>query len=442
MTHTTKTRPLAAIAFFVLAISTLSAAAQETSGRSALLAAAEAAQELRALTAAVELSGEGGFKAYVPTGVGTIKLVRQAEPLDGRVWNSRLDTTYVHKQGDPEEQITALRTPGSFVWIDHEKKTVQERPQDENRSRASAAMNLFALPELTSPEPFSRELREGTSWKLLDRETVDGVACEVVEVTYDMSDNRASRDPSLSLIRTPTTKFYIGVEDRLPRRIERISNQSMISFSIVLDITDLDADPDITPADLAVATPEGYTRTAPARTTTPDPAVEPQTDMPRPHLEPVDEGAPDLPAHGFELVDGAGNEVTLDSLKGSVAVLYFWGTWCVPCRDFSPLVSNLVDTFEGEPVKVFGLPVRERSEEAVRDAISDYKHTLLLNPGGDPVGCDAVARAYKVRRYPTIYVIGFDSEVLAVKWPEPGVDAADTMAEVEQAIRRHLDSKD
>lgn len=442
MTSTTTKRPFAALAFCVLAISALSASAQETSGRSALLAAAEAAHELRALTATVELSGEGGFKAYVPTGRGTIKLVRQAEPFDGRVWNSRLDTSYTHTQGDPEEQISALRTPGSFVWVDHEKKIVQERPHDENRSRASAAMNLFALPELTNPEPFSRELREGTSWKLLDRETVNGVACEVVEVTYDMSDNRASRDPSLSLIRTPSTKYFFGVEDRLPRRIERISNQAMISFSIILDITELAADTDISPADLAIATPDGYTRTAPARTTTPDPAIEPQTDMPRPLVEPVDASAPDLPAHGFELVDGKGNKVTLDSLKGNVAVLYFWGTWCVPCRDFSPLVSNLVDTFEGRPVKVFGLPVRERSEQAVRDAIGGYRHTLLLNPGGDPVGCDAVARAYKVRRYPTIYVIGFDSEVLAVKWPEPGVEAADIMADVEQTIRQHLASKE
>lgn len=431
-------------AFLLLACPAPVAHAQETSGRDALLAAVEAARGLKSLSARVVLSGDGGFKAYVPTGEGTIRLVRQEVPVEGRAWHTRLDTTYIHKQGDPEERISTLRTPMSLIWVEHEQKEVVERRYNDTRSRSASALNLFALPELTSEDPFSRELTEATGWKLHERQTVNGVLCEVVEVSYDISDPRAVRDPALSLIRTPVSKWFFSVEDRLPRRVERISDQGMISFTIVLDLHDVEINEAIDPASLEIQTPEGYSRTEPARTgeggrprvVTTDPAPAP---APAPSTTAAPQ--PDLPAHGFELVDGEGNPVTLESLRGKVAVLYFWGTWCVPCHEFSPLVSDLVDTFAGEPVRVFGLPVRERSEEAVREAIKPYKHTLLLDPAPDVIGCDATARAYKVRRYPTVFVIGFDSEILDVKWPEQDVTTAETMGEIEKTIRDYLASK-
>lgn len=428
--------------FLLLGSAAPVARAQETSGREALLAAVEAARGLKSLSARVVMSGEGGFKAYVPTGEGTIRLLRQDEPVEGRAWHTRLDTTYIHVQGDPEERISTLRTPTSLIWIDHEQKEVIERRHNDTRSRSASALNLFALPELTAEDPFARELTEATGWKLHERQTVNAVLCEVVEVSYDITDPRAVRDPALSLIRTPVSKWFFAVEDHLPRRVERISDQGMISFTIVLDLHDVQVNPELTAASLEIQTPEGYTRTEPARTgeggrprvVAPDPA-------PAPAPSTTAAPQPDLPAHGFELVDAEGNPVTLESLKGSVAVLYFWGTWCVPCHEFSPLVSDLVDTFAGEPVRVFGLPVRERSEEAVREAIKPYKHTLLLDPAPDVIGCDATARAYKVRRYPTVYVIGFDSEILAVKWPEQDVTTAETMGEIEKTIRDYLASK-
>ena len=414
------------------------AVAQETTGDNIILEAVEAAKKLESLTATVKLSGEGGFKDFVPTGNGKITLLKSGEPVDGTAWFSRVDTDYIHKKGEETEAVTALRTPELFVYVDHEKKAVLERSRTDRRSKYNSVVDLFALPEITSASPYRRELREATNWEAVGRETVNGVECDVVEVRYDMA--KGESDDTGRIIRTPGSKWYFGIEDRLPRRIERITDEGMISFSIILDITDLTVNPPVELEAIKIATPEGYSRTYSAKRTareakqnTAPPSTD--ADAAAPQIDPVDIK---LPAHGFELVDGAGNEVSLESLKGNVTVLYFWGTWCVPCKNFSPLVSDLVTTFEGEPVKVFGLPVRERSEDAVREAMSKYKHTLLLNPGGNPIGCDATARAYKVRRYPTIYVIGAESEPLAVKVPEAGVDPAETMADVENTIREYL----
>ena len=445
MSHIIKHKPFRLVAAgLVLALSALVAHAQDTSGKPALLEAVEAARNLKAMTADVVLSGAGGgmFQAFIPTGSGTLKLARQDEPVQGRAWNTRLDTTYIHKKGDEQQQNTALRTPTIFSWIDHEKKVVQEHSFNEHRSQASTVIDLMGLPELTAEEPFGRELREGTSWIKHDQEKVNGVLCDVVEIHYDMTNSQEKRRGGSTMIRTPASKWYLGVDDHLPRRVERITDEGMLAFTIVLDVKNLAVDPDLKPKSLAIETPEGYTRAKRAKQIDAEVLHNPNRILEQKAPEPVEIHHPDkLPAHGFELVDGEGNPVSLDSLKGNVAVLYFWGTWCVPCKTFSPLVSNLVDTFQGEPVKVFGLPVRERSEETVREVMSHYKHTLLLNPGGEPIGCDRTARAYKVRRYPTIYVIGFDSEVLAVKWPEKGVVPADMMGEITETIRDYLDSK-
>lgn len=418
------------------------AAASEAPEAAIFREAAAAARSLRSLKASVNLSGAGGFASVVPTAKGVVRLARDPDIAEGPAWHERIDASYKHTQTADLQEIAALRTPDTFTYVDHAKKTVQETPRSRrNGTIFASAIDLLALPELTGPTPYERELTKATSYDVLGQSEVNGVNCDIIEVRYDMS-SPAKAGRGSSIIRTPASKWFLGVNDRLPRRVERITDEGMISFTIILDLNEVEIENAIDPASLAIETPEGYSRTASAVRTpsasVPKPATNAKPETPSVAPKPVDPTTADLPAHGFELVDGDGNEVTLESLEGNVAVLYFWGTWCVPCRNFSPLVSDLVSTFEGEPVKVFGLPVRERNEQAVRDAMSKYQHTLLLNPSGKPIGCDETARAYKIRRYPTIYVIGPDSRPLAVKGPEAGVDPADTMAEVERTIREAL----
>jgi thiol-disulfide isomerase/thioredoxin len=370
------------------------ASAQET-GENIVLQAVEAAKKLESLTAKVKLTGAGGFKDFVPTADGTIHLLKVEPNEEGLAWTSRVDADYIHKKGEEQQQITAVRSPLVLAYIDHDKKSVEERGRNSNRTVHSSVIDLLAIPELTAAEPYRRELREGEAWTNAGRETVNGVECDVVEIRYDMT--KGSDRNANQIIRTPGAKWYFGVEDRIPRRVERITDEGMISFTIVLDLTDVEINPGIEPEAMEIETPEGYSRTISSKRTTKD-GVEKiaspgPTRAPAVDAEPgaIDPTQVKLPAHGFELVDADGNEVSLESLKGNVAVLYFWGTWCVPCKQFSPLVSDLVATFEGEPVKVFGLPVRERDESAVRAAMDKYNHTLLLDPSDRAIGCDVTA---------------------------------------------------
>ena len=74
------------------------------------------------------------------------------------------------------------------------------------------------------------------------------------------------------------------------------------------------------------------------------------------------------PAPAFTLKDTDGNEVSLESLKGSVVVIDFWATWCGPCMKGLPKIDEFAKWAKdgGKPVKVFGVNTMEEAEGAER----------------------------------------------------------------------------
>jgi thiol-disulfide isomerase/thioredoxin len=58
------------------------------------------------------------------------------------------------------------------------------------------------------------------------------------------------------------------------------------------------------------------------------------------------------PAITLHTLDGA--EIGTESLRGKVVILNFWATWCVPCREEMPLLSDYASRHAGEGVVVLG----------------------------------------------------------------------------------------
>jgi thiol-disulfide isomerase/thioredoxin len=103
----------------------------------------------------------------------------------------------------------------------------------------------------------------------------------------------------------------------------------------------------------------------------------------------------------WSLVTLDGDTVTSAGLRGSVVVVNFWATWCVPCRVEMPSLQKLHERHAGEDVRVLGFSVDVGSAQTVRGYLNERGITF-------PVGraTDAQRRAFGgIPGIPTTFVI-------------------------------------
>jgi thiol-disulfide isomerase/thioredoxin len=108
----------------------------------------------------------------------------------------------------------------------------------------------------------------------------------------------------------------------------------------------------------------------------------------------------------LELADAEGRIHALADWKGKTIVLNFWATWCEPCREEMPSLDRLKARLAGKPFEVVAVNVGESPERVAR-----FTREV---PVTFPIVYDrhsATARAWKVRGYPTSYVLGPDGRI-------------------------------
>jgi len=91
----------------------------------------------------------------------------------------------------------------------------------------------------------------------------------------------------------------------------------------------------------------------------------------------------DKPVPAFELPTLADPAISFssDSMKGEVALLNIWATWCIPCRDEHPL---LIDLANKSDVRIYGLNYKDVREDAIiwLDQLGDpYDQVFFDNEG-------------------------------------------------------------
>jgi peroxiredoxin len=74
---------------------------------------------------------------------------------------------------------------------------------------------------------------------------------------------------------------------------------------------------------------------------------------------------PGSPAPDFTLATRDGGKVRLADLKGQVVMINFWATWCGPCRQEMPLLSQLHAKYEPLGFTMLGINVEPDSAAAV-----------------------------------------------------------------------------
>lgn len=378
----------------------------DEAAKARLQAASEAIRGLEALSFKVKVTATGSIAKYMPTAEGTVDMLRQKSAAGADVW-------LVHATG--QGQANARETPAPFevAWLNGQgrsadfaaKKVFQNAGKPRGASRAAESLKIK---ELTEAEPL-RQALGAANIALLESAEVGGVACDVIETSTGKSTKE---------------RVFISKEDNLPRRFVRVFDTSMMAGEWAMDLLELTRRTDLSAESFEFAVPAGFTE---ERAQAAAPAGSGKGDAAADQTAPG-QAAPGLATNGpaqadaapapaaprgalapqFELSDAAGNKVSLESLRGNIVVLDFWGTWCIPCRASHKELQAMADALKDKPVKVLSLSVREKTKEAPGDYMKKHGYTFAAL-----IEAEAVAEQYKVKAYPTFVLIGADGAVMS-----------------------------
>lgn len=69
------------------------------------------------------------------------------------------------------------------------------------------------------------------------------------------------------------------------------------------------------------------------------------------------------PSFEAPLLDGSGT-FALEDLQGKPALINFWASWCVPCRDEAPILKAAHERY-GDEVAFLGVNIKDARDEAL-----------------------------------------------------------------------------
>jgi thiol-disulfide isomerase/thioredoxin len=111
------------------------------------------------------------------------------------------------------------------------------------------------------------------------------------------------------------------------------------------------------------------------------------------------------------VVADSGATIGVPNFGGKVLVLNFWATWCPPCVQETPSLSQFAAQFKDKGVVVLALSV-DRDEKVYRAFLNKYKPAFLT-------ARDFTVHAdYGTFMYPETYIIDARGKV-QMKIPEP-----------------------
>lgn len=95
-----------------------------------------------------------------------------------------------------------------------------------------------------------------------------------------------------------------------------------------------------------------------------------------------------------------GSQLSLSDLKGKVAIVDVWDTWCPPCKAEIPHFIELYDQYKDKGLVIVGLAGARYGKEAVEQFIKDYN----INYVNGLFNEDFNAKYGPIRSIPTTFV--------------------------------------
>lgn len=412
---------------------------------------AEAVKTLKSLTMKANTGSTGGgmFERMAQKIEG--KVIAARSPSNPSDWVVRATGSGTPRANEASLEFDCIWTGGEAQWVDHKDKKVLKRTVGGARGVAYQLPMQIRPAGLFAAEPLSAQLAS-KEIKMEKAADAGGTPCDVVLVSVDGKRDR--------------TRWYIAKSDHLPRKVEKVIESPMGSGSSYVEFGDLQIDKDVPAAALQMVTPEGYSadeNTAPAtkaekraaagegpkvvslKPSKPDGAASAEEHGEASNVDAANaaqSGNAAAPAPGgpvaelapaFDLPDMEGKSVSLESLKGRVVVLNFWGTWSPKGKASHAELQTLSGKYKDKNVAVLAAAVREKGKDAITQHMTSHNYTFRVLQDGDKI-----TKAYKVSTFPTTVVIDGAGHLVGTF---TGFTKDDTFKKVEEAIEKALQAK-
>lgn len=385
----------------------------------------------------------GAMTGYTTEAKGHVEM-RRAQGNSTNPWTFRITGATVVKDGTAPTQFDMAMRANSREWVNHDERTVHETLKMAPGGKWFTVPNSLWPTDAFERVPYVTATRNAT-YEQEPGQEVNGVLCDVVVVEAKSARGGGGR----------RGRWFIGQEDSFPRRFERLVMMEGSETKLVQEFTNVriqdSVPPEVTEAMLRVEVPAGYEEkrqtppppppvvpTATPNATTSDTQVKGSDQVTEAAMggsqsvaraEPTRPAAPTM-APDIELPKLDGTMVSLASMRGSVVVVDFFGTWAMASESWHPQLKSIMAAHEG--VKLVPVTVRQREPHLAQELLqrAEIAEALL-------VGNESVAQAYGVQVYPAAAVIAADGRLIEVV---QGCGSASSEETLRGAIQRAKDT--
>src|SRR5262245_504131 len=119
-----------------------------------------------------------------------------------------------------------------------------------------------------------------------------------------------------------------------------------------------------------------------------------------------------------------GKEFKLSDYRGKVVLLHFWGHWCGPCRAMFPYERALVKRMENAPFALIGIN-SDRDKDLVKKQNEAEQISWRCVWNGPEGVTGPIAKDFRIRGWPTLYLIDHEGVIRHHWLGNPGNDTLD-----------------
>lgn len=395
----------------------------------------------------------GGFDAqFRMSGTGPSMFADTLPSMNGKIFLGTHSTLgrVVHaigeskdKQTEPSKPLDALIGTDRFVWVDRSKQEIHEAPNRPGARGVPSAISLIFIDTLLQSDPYAQDANGAVDITHAGQGEIGGVLCDQISIKRGKPTTTARN----SAQNYTSVTWWIGSEDKLPRKVSRITGEGSFAITLSFEMSNLkvsqgsDAQLDVNrpesfklistlpvskpgdgpgdgPGDETPQTDQGTTPAGPMTRETPEP-------------NPSVARAPRAPAYAFTTSDSA--SISNDTQRGRVTLLYFWGSWCAPCGQTSPLIDELGSAITDPAFDLFALGIREGDAVSAQQAFtSAYRSARVsINPEG-------IASVFKVRVFPTLVVLDRGGQIVFQRSIERELNPTELVDAAREAINAAL----